>query len=161
VPSLSIAAWRSRFGAALLLLLVILAVFALAKGLPKEHNTPGAPQSMLQNDAAQPESTERFVNRLQKRNGTFSTTTAGGTFVAVRVAQDVRYRIHPATSYQELAITDSALLRPFMQQLDAQGIEYAVLQNMSAAVILRSGEWVISWGGILYLPKLQDSFFES
>lgn len=104
-------------------------------------------------ETSRPE-TENFVKQLNDQYP----TTRTGTLVTARLASNLLYRLHRETTYQELITTDEKEVAQLTRQLDAQGIEYEVLKNPGDAVVLAKGEWIISWGGILYLPQPHFSF---
>jgi hypothetical protein len=116
------------------------------------------PELLANDRLAQKENLKTFVNKLKSSYHTTFITTADGTYVTVRLAGPVLYRLHQESTYQELATQDEATCRQLMRQLDAQGIEAEVLKNTSSSVLLCDSEWLISWGGLLYLPKTEDSF---
>jgi hypothetical protein len=67
------------------------------------------------------------------------------------------YQLQYRTTYQVVAITDSSQLQPIVKQLDEQDISYDVFKNTGAYFLLKPGEWIVCWGGILYLPQLEPS----
>lgn len=89
---------------------------------------------------------------LKKVTGTYPATVTED-FATVQLGAGVVYRIQHKSTYQEMATTDYTMLQSITRQLDANGIEYEVFKNNSHAVLLRKGEWVVSWGGTLYLPN--------
>jgi hypothetical protein len=67
------------------------------------------------------------------------------------------YQLQYRTTYQVVATTDSSLLHPVIKQLDGQDISYEVFKNTGDYFLLQPGEWIVCWGGILYLPQLEPS----
>lgn len=85
----------------------------------------------------------------QKHSTAFVATD---TFFTVQVSEHLRYRLQHATTLQEAATSDRNLVTHITRQLDAMGIEYAVFINNSDTFLLCRDEWIVSWGGILYMP---------
>lgn len=102
-----------------------------------------------------------FMQMLQERPNANINTTSAGTFVTVRLGERAVYRLYCESTYQELAVAGDQMRRQLMHQLDAQGIEYEVLKNTGGTALLCSGEWIFSWGGLLYLPRTPYSFSQT
>lgn len=108
------------------------------------------------NGAAQQNELSAFINRLQQKYS--GSVTATDAFITVQLETNIVYRLQPEYTYQEVATPNEKLLQQLTQELDEQGIEYEVLKNNGDAVLLCKGEWVVSWGGILYLPHAVTAF---
>lgn len=93
-----------------------------------------------------------FITQVRKQHG--ASTTTAGAYTTVQLSNHTIYRLHHPTTHQEVATTDTSIRQQIARQLTVAGIEYEVVQNNSDEVVLEKGEWVISWGGLLYLPEL-------
>lgn len=132
--------------------LTCLLLLALSKVLRSgDHTAAPTANAPVQHDL------DRLKRQLKETN-VVVLETSSDAYLNVTLHRNALYRLHSHTSYQEVATTDRALLTHIAQQLDAQGIEYEVFKNKSETPLLRRGEWIASWGGILYLPLVDPSF---
>ena len=77
--------------------------------------------------------------------------------LTVPLRRDVLYQLQYQTTYQVIATTDSTLLLINTSQLDQHDISYDVFKNTGTYVLLQTGEWIVCWGGILYLPGIKQN----
>lgn len=137
-----------------LILATVLLLFSIAFSFPC---FPGATdvygkQPGTQTHQTKNETLDAFLKKLEQQHAVAVPSEAG--YVTVRLSNNTRYRLYQATTYQEVATLDSGLLHQISRQLDAQGIEYEVFKNNSDTVLIHAGEWIINWGGLLYIPDI-------
>lgn len=109
-------------------------------------------QLLLQDSSAQQNELKPFISHIKQNHlAGFKATDA---CVTVQLSNSVVYRLHCESTYQETASPDERLVSQIMSQLDAKGIEYELLKNVNNTVLLCDSEWIISWGGVLYVPQI-------
>jgi hypothetical protein len=96
-----------------------------------------------------------FIHKLtQKPDAVRNTATS---CIIVPLQPKAVYLLQYYTTYQAVATTDSSLMTTLIKQLDAQYISYDVFKNTGEYILLQQGEWIVCWGGILYLPHFKPS----
>jgi hypothetical protein len=95
---------------------------------------------------------ESFIHSIKQKHK----TVTSGALHTINLGSTLLYRINQANTYQEVATIDARESHHITQQLDAHGIEYEIGKNESDQALLRKGEYIISWGGVLYLPQGSD-----
>ena len=140
------------------LLLSIIIVFVL-KYLSESKHTSGhqkASESVSLNSYPQDyqtpfEAAKPFLNQMSESYPDSYTMDNGIATVFIRKRSF--YRFYSKTTYQEI-VTKNKLIRSIItHQLDNQGIEYQLLQTSTFPASAKPS-WTISWGGVLYLPKI-------
>lgn len=126
---------------------VCFVLVTLAENIFIEAKTSETKQDMQQNDP------DTFIKMIRQTHGTSSTTTTHA-FATVRLAGNTLYRLQRQSTHQEIATTNEKIRQQIMRQLDANGIEYEVFKNTGETFLIHKGEWIVSWGGILYLPEV-------
>jgi hypothetical protein len=97
-----------------------------------------------------------FLKMLKQKQATVSWKPETSC-LQVPINNKTLYQLQYRTTYQVVATTDSILLHPIIKQLDGQDISYEVFKNTGDYFLLQPGEWIVCWGGILYLPQLEPS----
>jgi len=101
---------------------------------------------------------DRFITKLTQTYPATLHTSAKDGYVTVWLQRGLVYRLHTLTSEQEVATTSAAALQNVLKQLDSHGMDYTFFKNTGTAVLITKGEWIITWGGILYLPQANVPF---
>jgi hypothetical protein len=96
-----------------------------------------------------PPSTNLFLKQMSLLYPESYTTNNGIAEVAIR--KKSTYHLNIRTTYQEVVTANQLIKTIITHKLDEQGIEYQ-LWNMEPEN--SDAKWIISWGGILYLPKI-------
>lgn len=92
-----------------------------------------------------------FLKELWKAYPQSYTNNKDG-IATVLLGKKSSYSFHTGTTYQKV-VTDNNLIRVIiMHQLNDQGIEYQI-EKATNNPDDKTG-WIISWGGLLYLPKI-------
>lgn len=80
-------------------------------------------------------------------------TPTTATVFTVWLNSKTLYQLQRQTTFQQIATLDRDLLPRLMHELAAQGIEYDVYKNPDSVAFIAPGEYIVSWGGIVYLPQ--------